>query len=212
MRVIKYVTQMNFFIKFAIEKKMTPYERLLWLGIFWSANKLAQRTGELNLWPDGFFPIDMKDLCTLTGLSERAIRKCRDVLKELGLIDYLKGDGKRANPQYKLFYFKLKGCEIVPDGAPDHTPDHARNSAPDNAGNNVGITPSTSDKNSADTACDQAPEAFNHKDSSHPTDSFWGTDTGSSSAAAAGSEPLKEESSLQSIFGDAKFVNLDNHT
>lgn len=213
MKIINYVTQMNCFIKFATEKNMTPHERLLWLGIFWSANKRAQRTGKKNLWPDGFFPIDTKTLCTLTGLSDRAIWNCRDVLKdELKIIDYIKGDGKRANPQYKLFYFELVGCEIVPVGAPDLTPDHAHNSVPDNAGDDVGNMPPTSDKNDADTACDQAPEAFNHNGSSHFPDSSFGIDTGSSSAAAVGSEQLKESSSLQAIFGDAKIVNLDNHT
>ena len=209
MKPINYISQENLFLKLVNDKILTTNERMLWLGIFWSANKLAQRTGDFNLWPDGFFTIKNDQLSALTGLSERAIRKCRDVLKELKLIDFIPGDGKKANPKYKIFYLKMIGYEIVPDGAPDYVPDSVPENGSNTVSDHVGNSPPTGSKNDADAVCDNPAESFIYNDSSDSPNTAFCTNGETATAAATPPDALKEDSGLQGIFGNAEFADMN---
>ena len=65
------------------------------------------------------------------------IQTVRNRLKQIGLIDFQKGDGKRHDPYYKINYLSVIGYKIVPDSVGDNPPIGSKNAA-DGVGGSVG--------------------------------------------------------------------------
>lgn len=116
MSQVNFVEQFNLIMQYAQRNKLTSYERLFFLALFHCANSLA-RTAENYEWPDDYFPVSNTELTGWTGFDERAIRNARNSLKEKGLLDFEKGDGKKRDPAYRIFYLRRTGYKIVPDTA-----------------------------------------------------------------------------------------------
>lgn len=117
-----FILQINLFMEFGKRNRLTSYERMFWLGLFHFANDLAQQNPN-HEWPDDFFTVQNSDLTAWSGLEERNIRSIRNRFKQIGLIDFKKGDGKRGDPEYRLFYMRFNGYKIVPDTVTDSTED-----------------------------------------------------------------------------------------
>ena len=92
---------------------------------------------ENHEWPDDFFQVSNSELDDWAGLEERAIRNSRNRLKQMGLIDFQKGDGKRHDPFYKINYLSVTGYKIVPGNVGDAPPIGSKFDA-DGAGGSVG--------------------------------------------------------------------------
>ena len=114
MSQVNFVEQFNLFMQYAQRNKLTSYERLFFLAIFHCANTLAH-TADNYEWPDDFFPVNNAELAGWTGFDERAIRNARNSLKEKGLLDFEKGDGKKRDPSYRIYYLRRIGYKIAPD-------------------------------------------------------------------------------------------------
>lgn len=110
---ISYIQQLNLFFEFARRNRLTPYDRILWLGLLQCANRMAMSTTNRE-WVEDFFPVSNGELMDWAGLEERAIRNSRNRLKQIGLIDFTKGDGKRSDPCYKINYLTVIGYKIIP--------------------------------------------------------------------------------------------------
>ena len=121
--------------------------RHLWLTLFTCANerqKMNPATGAWE-WPDDFFPVSVDELRLKSDIERRAILKARAILKEMGFIDFIPGEGNCRPARYKINY--LTACRYksvpdpvpesapvhayVPESAPDHVPDHVPDPAPD---------------------------------------------------------------------------------
>ena len=102
---INFVQQVIWFCEYAKRNHLSAYERAFWLGLFWLANRLAILNPERD-WPVTFFPVGNHELKAATGLEERSIRTLRHQMKLRGLLDYRKGNGKAADPEYKIHYFR----------------------------------------------------------------------------------------------------------
>lgn len=116
MSQVNFVEQFNLFMQYAQRNRLTSYERLFFIAIFHCANSLA-KTAENYEWPDDYFPVSNTELTGWTGFDERAIRNTRNSLKEKGLLDFEKGDGKKRDPSYRIFYLRRIGYKIAPDGS-----------------------------------------------------------------------------------------------
>ena len=116
MSQVNFVEQFNLIMQYAQRNKLTSYERLFFLALFHCANGMA-RTAENHEWPDDYFPVSNTELAGWTSFDERAIRNARNSLKEKGLLDFEKGDGKKRDPAYRIFYLRRTGYKIVPDTA-----------------------------------------------------------------------------------------------
>ena len=114
MSQINFVEQFNLFMQFAKRNKLSSYERMFYLALFYCANDLA-RTAENHEWPDDYFPVSNAELTSWSAFDERAIRNTRNTLKQKGLLDFRKGDGKKADPMYKIHYMRRIGYNIAPD-------------------------------------------------------------------------------------------------
>ena len=110
---ISYIQQINLFFEFARRNRLTPYDRILWLGLLQCANRMAMSTANRE-WVEDFFPVSNSELMDWAGLEERAIRNSRNRLKQIGLLDFTKGDGKRSDPCYKINYLTIIGYKIIP--------------------------------------------------------------------------------------------------
>lgn len=149
-----FVEQFNLFFEYARRNKLTSYERMFYLALFSCANECA-RQGENYEWPDDYFPASNAELIGWTGFDERAIRNTRNSLKQKGLIDFIKGDGKKRDPAYCIFYMKRTGYKIVPDVQLEEQRTGSKN---------AGGTKSTGGKNAPDskaphvTDCKSAPD------------------------------------------------------
>ena len=113
-----FVLQVRLFMEYGKRNRLTSYERMFGLGLFEIANALAQSSGN-NEWPDDFFPVRNSEITEWTGLEERNIRTIRNRFRQIGLIDYLKGDGKKSDPEYRLFYLRRIGYKIAPGSVTD---------------------------------------------------------------------------------------------
>ena len=152
-----YVLQVNLFMEFGKRNRLTSYERMFWLGLFQIANTLAQ-SSENHEWPDDYFPVRNSEITEWTGLEERNIRAIRNRFQQIGLIGFHKGDGKKSDPEYRIFYLRRIGYKIAPgsvtDGdntgdknAPDSVGGSVGDSVGDRAGEHVCEQASTGDKN-----------------------------------------------------------------
>ena len=101
MSQVNYIQQINMFMEFGKRNGLTSYERMFWLGLFHIANMWAQRSPNPE-WPDDFFPVSNSEIEAWSGLEERNIRAIRNRFKQIGLIDFKKGDGRRSDPEYRL--------------------------------------------------------------------------------------------------------------
>ena len=136
MSQVNFVQQINLFMEYARRNRLTSYDRIFWLGLFYCANRLAMGA-ENHEWPDDFFQVSNSELDDWAGLEERAIRNSRNRLKQMGLIDFQKGDGKRHDPFYKINYLSVTGYKIVPGNVGDAPPIGSKFDA-DGAGGSVG--------------------------------------------------------------------------
>lgn len=114
MSQVNFVEQFNYFMLYARRNKLTSYERTFYLGLFYCANDLARQTENYE-WPDDYFPVNNVELSGWTGFDERAIRNTRNSLKQKGLLDFRKGDGRKSDPEYCIYYLQKIGYKIVPD-------------------------------------------------------------------------------------------------
>lgn len=110
---INYIQQINLFFEFARRNRLTPYDRILWLGLLHCANRMAMSAANRE-WVEDFFQVGNNELEDWAGLEERAIRNSRNRLKQIGLLDFVKGDGKRSDPLYKINYLTVIGYKIIP--------------------------------------------------------------------------------------------------
>ena len=132
MSQVNYIQQVNLFMEFGKRNGLTSYERIFWLGLFHIANMWAQRSPN-HEWPDDFFPVSNSEIEAWSGLEERNIRAIRNRFKQMGLIDFKKGDGRKSDPEYRLFYLRFISYRIVPD-----TPGNGGKIAADSVGDSVG--------------------------------------------------------------------------
>ena len=132
MSQVNYIQQINMFMEFGKRNGLTSYERMFWLGMFHIANMWAQRSPN-HEWPDDFFPVSNSEIEAWSGLEERNIRAIRNRFKQIGLIDFKKGDGRKSDPEYRLFYLRYISYRIVPD-----TPANGGKNAADSVGDSVG--------------------------------------------------------------------------
>ena len=114
MSQVNFVQQINLFMEFGRRNGLTSYERMFWLGLFHVANTWAQRSPN-HEWPDDFFPVSNSEIAAWSGLEERNIRTIRNRFKQIGLVDFKKGDGRKSDPEYRIFYLRYIGYKIVPD-------------------------------------------------------------------------------------------------
>lgn len=176
MSQVNFVQQINLFMEFGRRNGLTSYERMFWLGLFHVANTWAQRSPN-HEWPDDFFPVSNSEIAAWSGLEERNIRTIRNRFKQIGLVDFKKGDGRKSDPEYRIFYLRYIGYKIVPDTqgngdriAPDCVGDSVGDCVPDCVGDTAPGTvpdlPPTRCKNAPDCVCDPLssssnPDVFN---------------------------------------------------
>ena len=174
MSQINYVQQIKLFMEFGKRNRLTSYERMFWIALFQAANDLALKNPNRE-WPDDFFPVSNSEMYDWSGLEERNIRAIRNRFTQMGLIDFKKGNGKKADPEYRIFYLQFNGYKIVPGSAGDedgtgrkNVPESVRGSVGGSVGDSVGdsVTDSVGDfdgpgcKFVPDSVGDQAPEAL----------------------------------------------------
>lgn len=145
MSQINFISQFNLIMEFSKRKKLSSYERVFYMSLFHMANRLAQ-SAENHDWPEDFFPVSNSEISEWTNLDERAIRNTRNSLMQKGIIRFKKGDGKKRDPEYQIFYLSVNGYKIVPT-VPEETITACENAAdkktdckfaPDSVGDTVG--------------------------------------------------------------------------
>ena len=169
---VNFVQQMLWFMEFAKTKKLSAYDRIFWVALFCSANKMAMLSPEQE-WPADYFPVGNHEFTALSGLEERNIRNIRNRLKQMGLLDFRKGNGKAADPEYRIHYMRVIGCRIVPDAGGNgckNVPDTERNgykNVPDPVPD-LSAMGGNGYKNVPDTVPDRVPEPLKNKGSGSP--------------------------------------------
>ncbi len=136
MSQVNYVQQVNLFMEYARRNRLTSHERIFFFALFHVANTWAQRA-ENHEWPDVYFQVSNSEIHEWSDLEERAIRNTRNSLKQRGLIDFRKGDGKKRDPEYRINYLAVIGYKIAPVCVGDHEANGC-NFAPGDAGGYVG--------------------------------------------------------------------------
>lgn len=160
---VNFIQSFNMFMEFSKRNKLTSHERMFYIALFHCANNLAMHAENYE-WPDDYFPVSNSEMSMLTGFDERAIRNTKNQLKQKGLLDFKKGNGKKSDPEYQIYYMKRTGYKIGParpaelqhqgtgNGPPKDTSDcenapvHTKRktidceNAPDYAGDSVGDT------------------------------------------------------------------------
>lgn len=111
MSQVNFVQQINLFMEFGRRNGLTSYERMFWLGLFHVANTWAQRSPN-HEWPDDFFPVSNSEIAAWSGLEERNIRTIRNRFKQIGLVDFKKGDGRKSDPEYRIFISATSGTKL----------------------------------------------------------------------------------------------------
>lgn len=171
---VNFVRQMRLIMEYGKRNKLSSYERMFYIALFYCANACAMAT-ENQDWPEEYFPVSNSDINGWTGFDERAIRNLRNSLKNRGLIDFKKGDGKKRDPEYMFFYLQQTGYKIAPvkpqtayknagdkvNGsrfAPDKTQTDCE-FAPDSVGDSVGDSVPDSVGDRVVTDCKFAPDS-----------------------------------------------------
>lgn len=98
--------------------------RLLWRVLFDCANDRQERDTAANTydWPDDFFPITNDELRANSALEKRALLEARNVLKEIGAIDFIPGGNNRRPARYKIRYLTAGRDRYVPAAGTAKTP------------------------------------------------------------------------------------------
>lgn len=170
---VNFIKQIRLIMEYGKRNKLSSYERMFHIALFYCANQCAMAT-ENQDWPEDYFPVSNSELNGWTGFDERAIRNLRNNLKNRGLIDFKKGDGKKRDPEYRFFYLSQIGYKIAPDkprtaykNAGDkqngykYVPDNTANDskyAPDSVGDSVGDSVPDDVGDSVVTDCEFAPD------------------------------------------------------
>ena len=150
---VNFIKQFKLFMEYGKRNKLSSYERMFYIALFYCANQYAM-ADENQEWPEEYFPVSNSEINGWTGFDERAIRNMRNSLRQRGLIDFKKGDGKKHDPEYRIFYLRQTGYKIAPDSirttcknavdratAGKNAPDKASTGskiAPDSVGDSVG--------------------------------------------------------------------------
>ena len=111
---VNFIKQIRLIMEYGKRNKLSSHERMFYIALFYCANQCAMAT-ENQDWPEEYFPVSNSELNGWTGFDERAIRNLRNSLKNRGLIDFKKGDGKKRDPVYRFFYLSQIGYKIAPD-------------------------------------------------------------------------------------------------
>lgn len=104
MAYVNYVREHMAFIEFASDKNLTGNERTFWYALIHEANRRANGSD----WPEDFISIPNSRLLALVPFSENKIPELRNRLRQLGLIDFRKGDRNKRAPEYKMIYFSAE--------------------------------------------------------------------------------------------------------
>ena len=145
MSQVNFIKSFELFVEFSKRNKLTSYERMFYIALFHCANAMAQQAENYE-WPDDYFPVSNSEMAALTGFGERAIRDTKNSLKQKGLLDFKKGNGKKSDPEYRIFYLARNGYKIAPvrpigcENAPVKAKKNSIDceNAPDSVGDSVG--------------------------------------------------------------------------
>ena len=135
MSQVNFVEQFNMFMEYARENCMPGRESMLWMCLFYFANKAAVYNGETQTWewPDDFFSVSNAELDSYGQFDKRSLYTLRNRLKQRGLIDFINGEKRTRNPTYRLFYLVRIGCKIVPNDTTNNTTNDTTNSTTNEA-------------------------------------------------------------------------------
>lgn len=120
---VNFVEQFNLFMEYARENCIPGRESMLWMCLFYFANKAAVYNGETQTWewPDDFFSVSNAELDSYGQFDKRSLYTMRNRLKQRGLIDFINGEKRTRNPTYRLFYLARIGCKIAPNNTTNNT-------------------------------------------------------------------------------------------
>lgn len=130
---VNYIREMEHFIVYAGDEKLTSGERLVWYALMHVMNQAAHG----NLWPEEFVRISNERLLSLCPMKFETMAAARNKLKQRGLIDFIPGDKKKRSPAYKVIYFFPVYAEKS-DKTGDYQGDNAADNCGDYPGNNQG--------------------------------------------------------------------------
>lgn len=139
MSQVNFVEQFNLIMEYARENCLHGRECMLWLDLFYFANRAATYNAEAQTyeWPDDFFTVSNSELNSIGQFDKRAIEALRNSLKQRGLIDFIKGEKNKRNPAYRFFYLSRVGYKIVPNNTPNNVPNNVPNNTPNIPPNDV---------------------------------------------------------------------------
>ena len=97
-------------------KCLSSNARLLWRVLFDCANDRQEWNAAANAydWPEDFFPITNAELSTNSALEKRAFLEARNVLREIGAIEFIPGENNHRPARYKLCYLTAGRGKSVP--------------------------------------------------------------------------------------------------
>jgi len=90
---MNYIDLLNHFWKINKEFSFTPNEKAVYFALLYKWNDLHRKNP---------FNYSNDHLTGDSGMSVNAMKKCRDVLRSNGLIDYNSGDGRKINTVYVI--------------------------------------------------------------------------------------------------------------
>ena len=139
MPIVNYVREIERFIEYAADKKLTANERCLWYGLMHIFNQRANG----NEWPGDFIPVSNDRVFTYCPGGFDTLARTRNRLKQLGLIDFRAGNRNKAVPEYKMIYQCPGSYPDYADKNTDNSPcypqntDNIRDNIKGNTGDNV---------------------------------------------------------------------------
>ena len=139
MPIVNYVREIERFIEYAADKKLTANERCLWYGLMHIFNQRANG----NEWPGDFIPVSNDRVFTYCPGGFDTLARTRNRLKQLGLIDFRAGNRNKAVPEYKMVYQCPGGYPDFADKNTDYPPcypqntDNIRDNMRGNTGDNI---------------------------------------------------------------------------
>ena len=97
-------------------KCLPPNARLLWRVLFDCANDRQERNPDDNSydWPEDFFPISNDELKFNSALEKRALLEARNVLRDIGAIDFIPGENNRRPAEYRIRYLTVQRDKNAP--------------------------------------------------------------------------------------------------
>lgn len=135
MPIVNYVREIERFIEYAADERLTANERCLWYGLMHIFNQRANG----NEWPGGFIPITNDRLFTYCPGGFDTLARARNKLKQKKLIDFTPGNRNQAAPKYRMIY-------LCPECYPENTDktgfypqntDNIQDNMRDNTGDNI---------------------------------------------------------------------------